>query len=62
MKAKPYDRYFYCFMFVIFGLQTYDAYNRHAFGETVLYGLAAVASVGLILYFTLIRKAKPPVG
>jgi len=62
MRAKPYDRLFYFFLTVIFGLETYFAHKHQAAGETMLYGIASIASLGLVLSLTLSRKHKPPLA
>lgn len=60
MRANPYDRLFYCFLSVIFGLEAYLAHKHQATGETMLYGIASASSLGLVLYLTMSRKHKPP--
>ena len=42
---------YHVFLTILFPLQAYHYYRRHALGEAALYAAASVASAGLIVYY-----------
>ena len=65
MKTGYYKRFIYVLlplglMAVGLGLKTYSSYQQQASGEMLLYGVAFIALLGLVLYFSFSRKPETP--